>query len=83
MSAMIENSALSSPSFDILYTKSRKMTIAERHPERLSGFFKKADRDFSHIVRGQGVQVVLPEVGVLLVFAAIFFVVGVWRLRFE
>lgn len=35
------------------------------------------------IVRGQGGQAVLPEVGVLLVFAAIFFVVSVWRLRFE
>jgi ABC-2 type transport system permease protein len=35
------------------------------------------------IVRGQGVAGILPEVGVLLAFAAVFFAVGVWRLRFE
>ncbi|MCP4535726.1 MAG: ABC transporter permease [Chloroflexi bacterium] len=35
------------------------------------------------IVRGQGVNGVLPEVGVLLSFALVFFVVGVWRLRYE
>lgn len=35
------------------------------------------------IVRGQGITGVLPEVGVLLGFALIFFVVGVWRLRYE
>jgi ABC-2 type transport system permease protein len=35
------------------------------------------------IVRGQGVQAVLPETAILLAFAVIFFAVGVWRLRFE
>lgn len=35
------------------------------------------------IVRGQGLQAVLPEAGVLLLFALIFFAVGVWQLRYE
>ncbi len=35
------------------------------------------------ILRGQGVAQVLPEVGVLLLFAAVFFTVGLARLRFE
>jgi ABC-2 type transport system permease protein len=35
------------------------------------------------VLRGGGVQHVLPEVGVLLGFATIFFAVGVWRFRFE
>ncbi len=35
------------------------------------------------IVRGQGVTGVLPEVAALLGFALVFFVVGVWRLRYE
>jgi ABC-2 type transport system permease protein len=33
------------------------------------------------ILRGQGVAGVLPEAGVLLAFAAVFFAVGLWRLR--
>jgi len=35
------------------------------------------------IVRGQGLQGVLLEGGVLLAFAVVFFVVGVWRFRYE
>jgi ABC-2 type transport system permease protein len=35
------------------------------------------------VLRGGGLQSVLPEVGVLLGFALIFFSVGVWRFRFE
>ena len=31
------------------------------------------------LVRGQGLVQVLPEIGVLLLFAAIFFVLGIWR----
>ncbi|MFN8598087.1 MAG: ABC transporter permease [Anaerolineae bacterium] len=31
------------------------------------------------LVRGQGLAQVLPEIGVLLLFAAIFFGIGVWR----
>ena len=35
------------------------------------------------VLRGGGLQNVLPEVGVLLGFAVIFFSVGVWRFRYE
>lgn len=35
------------------------------------------------VLRGGGLQQVLPEGGVLLGFAAIFFSVGVWRFRYE
>ncbi len=35
------------------------------------------------IVRGQGVAGVLPEVGILLGFALVFFVAGIWRFRYE
>lgn len=34
-------------------------------------------------MRGQGLANILPETAVLLAFAAVFFVVGVWRFRFE
>ncbi len=35
------------------------------------------------VLRGGGLTDVLPEAGVLLAFAALFFGVGVWRFRFE
>ncbi len=35
------------------------------------------------VVRGQGVGGILPEAGVLLAFAAVFFGLGFWRLRYE
>lgn len=35
------------------------------------------------IVRGQGVAEVLPQAGVLLGFAVVFFIIGVWRFRYE
>jgi len=35
------------------------------------------------ITRGLGVEAVLPEVGVLLGFAVLFFTVGIWRFRYE
>jgi ABC-2 type transport system permease protein len=35
------------------------------------------------VLRGRGLVDILPEAGVLLGFAAIFFVVGVWRFRYE
>lgn len=35
------------------------------------------------VLRGGGLQDVLPEAGVLLLFAALFFSVGVWRFRYE
>ncbi len=35
------------------------------------------------VLRGRGLVDVLPEAGVLLVFAAVFFGIGVWRFRYE
>jgi ABC-2 type transport system permease protein len=35
------------------------------------------------VLRGGGLRDILPEAGVLLVFAVIFFSVGVWRFRYE
>jgi ABC-2 type transport system permease protein len=35
------------------------------------------------VLRGGGLRDILPEAGVLLLFAAIFFSVGVWRFRYE
>ena len=35
------------------------------------------------VLRGQGVAAVLPEAGVLMGFAAVFFVVGVARFKYE
>ena len=34
-------------------------------------------------LRGKGIVDILPEAGVLLGFAGLFFVIGVWRFRFE
>ncbi len=35
------------------------------------------------VMRGRGLTDILPEAGALLVFAAAFFAIGVWRFRFE
>jgi ABC-2 type transport system permease protein len=35
------------------------------------------------VLRGQGVLGILPEAGVLLGFAAVFFVIGIWRFKYE
>jgi ABC-2 type transport system permease protein len=35
------------------------------------------------LLRGQGVAGILPEAGVLLAFAAVFFMIGIWRFKFE
>jgi ABC-2 type transport system permease protein len=35
------------------------------------------------VLRGRGLLDVLPEAGVLLIFATIFFGIGVWRFRYE
>jgi ABC-2 type transport system permease protein len=35
------------------------------------------------LVRGYGLAGVLPEAGILLGFAAVFFLIGVWRFRFD
>ncbi len=35
------------------------------------------------VLRGQGVNAVLPKAGILLGFAVLFFAVGIWRFRYE
>ena len=35
------------------------------------------------LLRGQGVAGILPVAGVLLCFAAVFFVIGIWRFKYE
>jgi ABC-2 type transport system permease protein len=35
------------------------------------------------VSRGQGLAAILPEAGVLLGFAAVFFVIGIWRFKYE
>ena len=35
------------------------------------------------LLRGGGVTAILPEAGVLLAFALVFFVIGVWRFKYE
>ena len=35
------------------------------------------------VLRGQGLSSILPQAGVLLLFAAVFFAIGVWRFRYE
>jgi len=35
------------------------------------------------VLRGQGLAAILPEAGILLGFAAVFFGVGIWRFRYE
>jgi ABC-2 type transport system permease protein len=35
------------------------------------------------LLRGQGVLGILPEAGVLLGFALVFFIIGIWRFKYE
>jgi ABC-2 type transport system permease protein len=35
------------------------------------------------LIRGYGLAGILPEAGILLGFAAVFFLIGVWRFRFD
>jgi ABC-2 type transport system permease protein len=35
------------------------------------------------LLRGGGVSAILPEAGVLMAFALVFFVIGVWRFKYE
>jgi ABC-2 type transport system permease protein len=35
------------------------------------------------VLRGQGLAAVLPEAGVLMIFAVVFFAIGVWRFKYE
>ena len=54
----------------------QKLAYAIPHAWALSGFLDV-------IVRGQGINEVMPIVGVMLGYALIFWVVGLWRFRFE
>jgi ABC-2 type transport system permease protein len=54
----------------------RSASLVTPHGWSLDGF-----QDL--LVRGQGLGAVLPEVAVLLGFSAGFFLLGVWRFRFE
>jgi hypothetical protein len=35
------------------------------------------------LIQGNGLAVVLPHIGALLLFALIFFLIAAWRFRFE
>jgi ABC-2 type transport system permease protein len=35
------------------------------------------------VLRGQGMAAILPETGVLLAFAAVFLLIGIWRFKYE
>ena len=35
------------------------------------------------VQRGQGLQAILPEAGILLIFALVFFGIGIWRFKYE
>ncbi len=35
------------------------------------------------VLRGQGLTAILPDAGILLGFAAVFFGIGIWRFRYE
>jgi ABC-2 type transport system permease protein len=54
----------------------RTLSLFTPHAWALSGYH-------DIIVRGQGIGQVLPETGVLLAFAAGFFLVALWRFRFD
>ena len=35
------------------------------------------------VLRGQGLSAILPDAGILLGFAAVFFGIGIWRFKYE
>lgn len=54
----------------------QSVAYATPHAWALSGYL-------DIMVRGLGVSAVLPAVGALLAFAAVFWILGIWRFRFE
>ncbi len=54
----------------------RSLSYAMPHSWALNGYL-------SLMVRGLGLQEVLPQIGALLGFALVFFLIAVWRFRFE
>jgi ABC-2 type transport system permease protein len=37
----------------------------------------------SVVMNGQGLIAILPQTGILLGFAVVFFAIGIWKLKFE
>jgi ABC-2 type transport system permease protein len=35
------------------------------------------------VLRGQGLKAILPDAGILLGFAVVFFGIGIWRFKYE
>ena len=54
----------------------RSLSYAMPHSWALNGYL-------SLIVRGLGLQEILPQIGALLGFALVFFLIAVWRFRFD
>lgn len=63
------------PAF-VMPSAMRTVSLLTPHAWALSGYHDV-------IVRGLGIEQVLPETGVLLAFAAVFFLVALWRFRFD
>jgi ABC-2 type transport system permease protein len=63
------------PAF-VMPSAMRTLSLFTPHAWALSGYHDV-------IVRGLGIEQVLPETGVLLAFAAVFFLVALWRFRFD
>jgi len=54
----------------------RSLSYAVPHSWALNGYLNL-------MVRGQGLQEILPQIGALLGFALVFFLIAVWRFRFD
>ena len=63
------------PAF-VMPSTMRTLSLFTPHAWALSGYHDV-------IVRGLGIEQVLPETGVLLAFAAGFFLIALWRFRFD
>jgi ABC-2 type transport system permease protein len=63
------------PAF-VMPSAMRTLSLFTPHAWALSGYHDV-------IVRGLGIVQVLPETGILLAFAAVFFLVALWRFRFD
>ena len=60
----------------VMPTFMQKLALAIPHAWALNGFLDV-------MVRGQGLNAVLPVIGVLMGFALIFWTLGLWRFRFD
>jgi len=62
------------------------LTITPSYMQTLGHLFPSAwamDAFQDIIILGGGVAEILPETGILLAYAVLFFALGVWRLKFE